>query len=35
VPASLQGFRGNPTNTGVFWNVWEWSVRESSAGARP
>lgn len=26
VPKSLNGFRGNPTNTGVFWNVWEWSV---------
>ncbi|MGQ0649163.1 MAG: peptide ABC transporter substrate-binding protein [Gemmatimonadaceae bacterium] len=27
VPATLQGFKGNPTNTGVFWNVWEWEVR--------
>ena len=26
VPKTLQGFRGNPTNTGVFWNVWEWQV---------
>ena len=27
VPASLDGFRGNPTNTGIFWNVHEWSIR--------
>jgi peptide/nickel transport system substrate-binding protein len=26
VPASLQHFRGNPTNTGIFWNVHEWTV---------
>jgi peptide/nickel transport system substrate-binding protein len=26
VPATLSGFKGNPTNTGVFWNVWEWEV---------
>jgi peptide/nickel transport system substrate-binding protein len=26
VPAGLIGFRGNPTNTGIFWNVWEWEV---------
>ena len=26
VPATLRGFKGNPTNTGVFWNVWEWEV---------
>lgn len=26
VPASLRGFRGNPTNTGIFWNVHEWYV---------
>ncbi|MBC7897030.1 MAG: peptide ABC transporter substrate-binding protein [Cytophagaceae bacterium] len=26
VPTSLKGFKGNPTNTGVFWNVWEWEV---------
>jgi ABC-type transport system substrate-binding protein len=24
VPATLQHFKGNPTNTGVFWNVHEW-----------
>lgn len=26
VPATLRGFKGNPTNTGVFWNVHEWNV---------
>jgi len=26
VPTTLRGFKGNPTNTGVFWNVWEWSI---------
>ncbi|MBL8959139.1 MAG: peptide ABC transporter substrate-binding protein [Gemmatimonadetes bacterium] len=26
VPATLRGFKGNPTNTGVFWNVHEWDV---------
>ena len=24
VPATLQGFTGNPTNAGPFWNVYEW-----------
>ena len=24
IPAGLQGFKGNPTNAGVFWNVHEW-----------
>jgi peptide/nickel transport system substrate-binding protein len=27
VPASLQHFRGNPTNTGIFWNVHEWDIK--------
>ncbi len=27
VPASLQHFKGNPTNTGIFWNVYEWEIR--------
>jgi peptide/nickel transport system substrate-binding protein len=27
VPASLQHFTGNPTNTGIFWNVHEWEIR--------
>jgi len=27
VPATLQGFTGNPTNTGVFWNIHEWAFR--------
>jgi peptide/nickel transport system substrate-binding protein len=28
VPASLQHFKGNPTNTGAFWNVHEWEIRQ-------
>jgi ABC-type transport system substrate-binding protein len=27
VPSSLVNFRGNPTNTGIFWNVHEWEIR--------
>jgi len=27
VPAGLEGFKGNPTNAGVFWNVHEWALR--------
>ena len=27
VPAGLVNFRGNPTNTGIFWNVHEWEIR--------
>ena len=30
VPKSLRGFKGNPTNSGVFWNVWEWDVAANS-----
>jgi len=26
VPAALTHFKGNPTNTGVFWNVHEWNI---------
>jgi peptide/nickel transport system substrate-binding protein len=26
VPATLRNFKGNPTNTGIFWNVWEWEI---------
>jgi peptide/nickel transport system substrate-binding protein len=26
VPATLQNFKGNPTNAGPFWNVHEWSI---------
>jgi peptide/nickel transport system substrate-binding protein len=26
VPTRLRNFRGNPTNTGIFWNVWEWEL---------
>ena len=27
VPASLHGFKGNPTNAGAFWNVHEWELK--------
>ena len=27
VPASLVHFKGNPTNTGIFWNVHEWEIK--------
>lgn len=27
VPAMLEGFTGNPTNTGIFWNVQRWRIR--------
>jgi peptide/nickel transport system substrate-binding protein len=27
VPAGLRHFKGNPTNTGIFWNVHEWEMR--------
>jgi peptide/nickel transport system substrate-binding protein len=27
VPSALQGFKGNPTNTGIFWNVHEWEIK--------
>ena len=26
VPAALRHFKGNPTNTGIFWNVHEWAL---------
>jgi peptide/nickel transport system substrate-binding protein len=29
VPATLKGFKGNPTNEGIFWNVWEWGIVDS------
>jgi len=25
-PATLVNFKGNPTNTGIFWNVHEWEI---------
>ncbi len=31
VPAALRNFKGNPTNTGIFWNVWEWEVADEGA----
>ncbi len=27
IPENLENFRGNPTNTGIFWNVHEWRLR--------
>jgi peptide/nickel transport system substrate-binding protein len=27
VPARLKHFKGNPTNTGIFWNVHEWEIK--------
>jgi peptide/nickel transport system substrate-binding protein len=27
VPAALVNFKGNPTNTGIFWNVHEWEIK--------
>ena len=27
VPSTLQHFKGNPTNTGIFWNVHEWEIK--------
>ncbi len=27
LPASLVNFKGNPTNTGIFWNVHEWEIK--------
>jgi peptide/nickel transport system substrate-binding protein len=27
IPVSLQHFKGNPTNTGIFWNVHEWEIK--------
>lgn len=32
VPATLRHFKGNPTNTGIFWNVWEWEVAGGAEG---
>jgi peptide/nickel transport system substrate-binding protein len=27
IPSNLRGYTGNPTNTGIFWNVQEWDIR--------
>jgi ABC-type transport system substrate-binding protein len=27
VPDRLQNFKGNPTNSGIFWNAHEWEIR--------
>lgn len=31
VPATLQNFKGNPTNAGPFWNVYEWGIPIATA----
>ena len=31
VPVTLQNFKGNPTNAGPFWNVYEWEVGGATA----
>jgi peptide/nickel transport system substrate-binding protein len=28
IPSSLQGFKGNPTNTGMFWNIYDWQLQK-------
>ena len=28
VPATLEGFTGNPTNAGIFWDVWRWRIQK-------
>jgi peptide/nickel transport system substrate-binding protein len=35
VPVTLQNFKGNPTNAGPFWNVYEWSVGPSTVARTP
>ena len=27
VPSRLTGFKGNPTNAGIFWNIHEWDIK--------
>jgi hypothetical protein len=27
VPANLEGFTGNPTNAGIFWNLQAWRLK--------
>jgi peptide/nickel transport system substrate-binding protein len=34
VPATMRNFKGNPTNAGPFWNVYEWEI-VSRASAAP
>jgi peptide/nickel transport system substrate-binding protein len=34
VPGTLTGFKGNPTNAGPFWNVYEWQIRSVGGVAR-
>ncbi len=32
VPAAMQNFKGNPTNAGPFWNVYEWEMGREGSG---
>ncbi len=32
VPSTMRNFKGNPTNAGPFWNVYEWEI--ATAGSR-
>jgi peptide/nickel transport system substrate-binding protein len=34
VPAGLEGFKGNPTNAGPFWNVHEWDLSDGASRRR-
>lgn len=33
VPAAMRNFKGNPTNAGPFWNVYEWEMSSGGSGA--
>ena len=35
VPVTLLNFKGNPTNAGPFWNVFEWVVAGATLGVIP
>jgi peptide/nickel transport system substrate-binding protein len=35
VPTTLRNFKGNPTNTGIFWNVHEWEIGTTTVVAAP
>ncbi|HVE78629.1 MAG TPA: peptide ABC transporter substrate-binding protein [Gemmatimonadaceae bacterium] len=32
IPATLRNFKGNPTHTGIFWNVHEWEIDPTGTG---
>jgi peptide/nickel transport system substrate-binding protein len=35
IPATLQHFKGNPTNAGIFWNVPEWEIAPAAGNHQP